>query len=842
MNVTPLRLDRPPANAPRVRALIRALALAREALRHELGSDVEAVLDPRSGFPMLLRSGQDALLQSATRNQQFSTILANVRDSVVVLDRDGVVTFWNAGAEALFGYTAAERLGRPLAELHPGMLADLLADELRDIWDGHERRTVHECRRKDGETVWIDVRSAPLRDLDGVVTGILRVANDVTAQKRVEAELRRASEEADDANRAKSEFLANMSHEIRTPMNAIIGMTDIVLDTELSAEQRRCLEVVRQSSDGLLDIINDILDFSKIEAGRLALDPAPFDLHEALDRSLRALAVRSEQKGLELIGDIAADVPPRVVGDAGRLSQVLINLVGNAIKFTEHGEVAVAVALATCDADSAQLHFRVRDTGIGIAADKHAAIFRAFEQADGSSTRRYGGTGLGLTISASLVALMGGRIWVESAPGRGSTFHFTVRVGRAPAADDDAPPVALAGVRTLLVEANRSLREAVASWLTRWGATCTAVESAAAARAALAAADESGFDLALLDGDLLGEDGWSLLAWLAASPRHAAMPRVLLGSQLDRDGLQRAAALGAVHVSKPLSQPALRAALATARSGEPLASGPPRLLPAAVTPTRPLRVLVAEDQDVNQELICHLLAKHGHSVALAHNGSEALAHWQRERFDLVLMDVQMPVMDGLQATARIRDAERERGEHVPIVALTAHAMCGDAARCLSAGMDAHVTKPLHIRDLLALLRRVAAGDTAELPAPAAAAAASPTAEPIDLPRCLAIVGGQSDLLGQLAATFLKNVGARLQALRDAIACDDADQAFNSAHSLKGSLANFAADLAVQVARRLEICALEADFAGARQALVEFEPELARVLNALAPLANVSHAA
>jgi two-component system sensor histidine kinase/response regulator len=839
VNVAPLPLGRPPLNVRRVRQLIRALALARDALRHELGSDVEAVLDPLSGAPILLHSGQDSLLQSVTHHQQLSTILANVRDSVVVLDRGGVVTFWNAGAETLFGYAASEMLGRPLAEIHSGMLADLLADELRDIWDGRERRTTYECRRKDGEPVWVDVRSAPLRDLDGVVTGILRVANDVTAQKRLEAELRRATQEADDANRAKSEFLANMSHEIRTPMNAIIGMTDIALDNELSPDLRRSLEIVRASADGLLDIINDVLDFSKIEAGKLALEPIVFDLHEAIDRSLKGLALRAQQKDLELVGHVAADVPTRLVGDPGRLAQVLINLVGNAIKFCERGEVEVAVTVAQRDGDGVLLHVGVRDTGIGIAPEKHAAIFRAFEQADGSSTRRYGGTGLGLTISASLVALMGGRIWVESEPGCGSTFHFTARFGCAPATANDAP-TELAGRRALVVEDCRSARQALTACLESWGMCCTAVDSAAAARAAVeAAGDDAPFDAVMIDASLPDEDGWALLRGFASQPRLAASTLLLLGAHTEGDGLQHAALLGAEFVGKPFSRPALAAALRAGLGGAPCGAAVPAPVAA---PTRALRVLVAEDQDINQEIICHLLAKHGHTVVVAANGQEAIEHWQRDRFDLVLMDVQMPLMDGLQATAAIRAAEQIRGGHVPIVALTAHAMSDDAARCRSAGMDAHVSKPLHVRDLLALLERVAAGETATLPARDAWPRACPPSGPIDLPRCLEIIGGQTEMLGRLAATFLKNVAARLDALHDALARGDVDQLFNTAHSLKGSLTNFAADQAVAAARRLELSALKGDLADAALALPELDAEVERVSTALMTLSNIPHAA
>jgi len=827
-------------DADRIRQLIRAMASAREALCAELGSEVEAVVDPDSGATILLRSGQESLVQSEAHHVELSIILENVRDSVVVLDRDRRVTFWNHGATALFGYTRAEMIGETLAALHPETPEEVVAEELGAVWRGEERRWVRPCRRKDGQGLWIDVRSAAVRDRDGIVTGMLLVATDVTDQKRLEAELRFATAQAESANRAKSEFLANMSHEIRTPMNAIIGMTDIVLDSELSADHRHSLELVRQSSEALLDIINDILDFSKIEAGKLALQSVAFDLHEELAQPLDALAVRAHQKGLEVVSHVEPAVPTAMVGDPCRLRQVLINLVGNAIKFCDAGEVAVSVAVVPDDQPGPLLHFRIRDSGIGIPLDKQAVIFRAFEQADGSSTRRYGGTGLGLTISASLVALMGGRIWVESEEGGGSTFHFTARFA-PPAAGGAAllPSVDLAGLRALVVDDNRTCREALVASLTALGADCQAVESAAAARAVLTGDDGRPVHLLFVDATLPGEDGWSLVRWCAERPDLAWGGRLVLGTSLDGDGVRRAAAVGAGYLAKPIATPALLAALRQLVEGVTVAAP----APSAPVATRGLRVLVAEDQEVNQELICRLLSRAGHTVALANNGREAVDRWRRERFDLVLMDMQMPIMDGLEAAAAIRDGERGSGEHIPIVALTAHAMHTDEVRCLAAGMDAYLSKPLHNRELLALLHRVAAGGPL---APALPLRAEPELAagdaPIDVSRCLEIVGGQASLLASLATTFLRGLDGRVAALREALAQADAGQVLFVAHSLKGSLTNFAARQAVVLARRLEEAAATGDLTDAAPTLAALVDELARVRAAVERLADLPHAA
>jgi len=694
---------------------------------------------------------------------------------------------WTSRPDGSFEYLSPhwrEFTGMPESEIAARGCSYLLPPDVREenhanwlasLQRGTDFAFDHQMRAADGTYRWFHTSARPMRDDSGTVIKWLGTSTDVT-------ELRQAKEAAESANRAKDEFLANVSHEIRTPMNAILGMTDLTLDSELGPEQRDWLSTVKSAGEDLLSIIDSLLDFAKVAASKLELEHAELSLREELAEILRALAVRAHQKGLELIGDVDDAVPELVMGDAGRLRQVLINLVGNAIKFTDQGnqgEVAVRVEADDEPGDQVELRFTVRDTGIGIPPDKHALIFEAFKQEDTSTTRKYGGTGLGLTIASRLAALMGGSISVVSQPGKGSTFTFTVRLGRGRSRRGpllEPPPE----TRVLVVDDNRTSRETLERWLRSWRLEVTTVADGLSAMDALwdGIAAERPFRLVLLDASMPGIDGAAIAARVRERRKFGAVKIVMMSSG-DRSPDEGRAGQADISVRKPILKDQLGAVLV--RLLDPSArqeDGPVEKPVLTAAPSRPvtgpgmrLRVLVAEDNDFNAELVRELLRRRGHRPHIVATGNEALASLEAQQFDLLLLDLHMPGLDGFQVIERVRAKERAAGGHLPVIALTARSRTEDRDRCLAAGMDGYLVKPIDRNALWSELERFA-----------------PSHQWVDAGVLLAACGGDATILEALKIAVREHLPAAVGRVEDAFRRTDARELREAAHSLHGMVA------------------------------------------------------
>ena len=752
---------------------------------------------------------------------------------VSITDRGGHITYANDQFCDISGYSREELLGQNHSILKSGVHS---AELYIGMWESITRGKIWQgeiCnRKKAGGVYWVKSTIYPCLDNDGKPFQYIAIRTDITERKAVEDELSAKRHEAEAANEAKSEFLANMSHEIRTPMNGIIGMTDLALEADSEVERQEYMKIVKNSAESLLRILNDILDFSKIEANKMMIERVEFSLREAVSDSLKTLAPRSKQKNLELICSFADDVPAHVIGDPTRLRQVLFNLIGNAIKFTEKGEIVVSLAVEARSETTVTLQVVVQDSGIGIPPDKLDRIFEAFSQADASTTREYGGTGLGLSISSRLVELMGGRMSVDSEPGKGSIFQFNVVLGVSDTPMKLLDTARLVDKRVLVVDDNAVNREIFLRQLNRWGMQAVAAASGSEAQE-LCVQTGPAYDLVLLDQNMPGMDGITLAEWMRAQPHLHNTPLLILSSGPMKDSAERARALNLQgYLSKPVTDTELRGAILRALGAADTVT---IVAPAAKTPSqtssgRKLNILIVEDNVINQLLVIRLLEKWEHQVALAVNGKEAVERLRAgERYDVVLMDMQMPVMGGIEATRLIRADEKATGRvSTPIVAMTANAMQGDRETCLQAGMDDYLSKPLNQVDLAAKLRRfTVAEDKTDAKVSSDKEKAAEPAAIFDYAEALARV--DSEMLEILVPAFLEHGPDELAALRAAIANGDAQEAMRRAHGLKGTLSAFGAQPAAQRSAEIEVLAKQGDLMSLGPMVEALEGELRKLM-------------
>ncbi len=838
------------------RNLLPAQLSALEALARQ----VTAQLELRRRLTELAQAVSDR-----TRAQEELDLMFTLSiDMLCTAGFDGYFKRLNPAWEKTLGYSKEELFSRPYVEfVHPEDLEITLA-EAEKLTLGQdviffENRYL--CR--DGTYRWLAWTATPWKEQQL----IFAAARDITERKRAEEDLRRTAREleaarkaeeentarlaqlvrelesarlrAEEATSAKSEFLANMSHEIRTPLNAIVGMTDLALQTRLNTEQREYLNVVRDSTDSLLALVNDLLDFSKIEARKVELERAEFNLHDVLDDTLRILSLRAHEKDLELICDVDMEIPEVLIGDSARLRQVLMNIVGNAIKFTEQGEVILEVGLDSVATDKAQLRFSVSDTGIGIPAENCSAIFQAFSQADSSTTRRFGGTGLGLAIASQLVGLMGGRIWYESTVGRGTTFHFTARLDlpeRPVSSTTTQYSRLLEGLPVLVADKSPTNRRILSEMLSQWKMKPSTVGGGLPALAAMkrAAAAGAAFPVSIIDARMPGLDGLALAGRIRRSPKLAKTGIILLTTadrSVDYAAARRLGING--RIRKPVKRSELLNSLirlVAPETGEPTLS---LRAPAAASSTRRLRILLVEDNPVNQRVAVRLLERRGHEVVVAADGAEALSKLYGvldHRFDVALMDVQMPVMGGYEATAAIRARERTTGAHLPIVAMTAGATEDERESCLRAGMDAYLTKPVRSETLY---RLVESFGRAAVSAASGVRGGKDAGGSLNEAALMAHVGGDQQLLRELVDLFLEDLPERLAAVRKAVRRRDALALSSAAHALKGAVSHFAAHDTFEFALKLERMGRTGDLEGAEEAFDGLKNEIGRLTHALA---------
>ena len=776
--------------------------------------------------------------QVETEQREFyESLIETLGEGLYVQDSQGRCTYMNAEAERLLGWSRDAFIGMPVhATIHQQTAQGevLRAEDCPIVALLNESGRFHNedqvFTHRDGHIFPVEIWSRSIVR-NGLNIGGVVAFQDITLRKQAERAIMLAKEDAERASRTKSDFLANMSHEIRTPMNGIIGMTELALDTDLNVEQREYLGMVQSSAAALLTIINDILDFSKIEAGKMDIEYVDFSLPEMCAQTMASIAPRTHQKGLELLLDIAPSVPERVRGDAGRLRQVILNLLGNALKFTDRGEIALHVSVqdAGTDTNSLILNMSVSDTGIGIPAEKLQTIFESFSQADTSTTRKYGGTGLGLTISTRLVELMQGRIRVESEVGKGSTFHIELVLQRAKETEQPTADIQLLqGLRVLVVDDYDGSRAITSALLQRWNMRVTTVATATEAWAELQAAVQAGdaYRILLVDAQLPDGDGYQLVAQARVLQGDKVSALMLLAASGQRGEITRCSEAVIPYLYKPVTASILFDALMVMLGGQSEVAAPQQKN--IHTNQQILNILLAEDNSVNQRLATRLLEKFGHRVTVAGNGLIAVESWRTATYDLILMDVDMPEMNGFDATAQIRVLEQGSGKHIPIIGLTAHAMQGSRESCIAAGMDGYLSKPIDTKALWAELEGLSVATSSSDETLSELPEETPNLG-FELRRALQLMDNDMSLFDEMVCIYRADYPDYLSRLGAAIATQDAAQTRQLAHTLRGMLSVFDVPEVASLAEYIET-QTGVDHSNHYARLAKVLPRLAEVLS------------